>query len=135
MKEKNNICTNKIFDPDFYLLWNGISKRVCKRHKTIESADIESKRLINTGCKNIFIIRPCFMYSCIKTGSKRIVYSKPLNETEYNNENKMWYVWSKDRKTIKKYFSIDIAKNMAKKCSIMYNQKYIVFRCIKNIIK
>jgi len=135
MKKENDIVVNKIFNPDFYLLWNSISKRTCHRHSTVLSAELEADRLINIGCKSISILRPCFLYSCVKAGSKRIVYSKPLNETEYDNTFNLWFVWSKDRKTVKKYFSLKVAQTIAKKCSTMYKQKYIIMRCIENIRK
>lgn len=135
MKKESNIVVNKMFNPDFYLLWNGISKRSCKRHNTVLSAELEADRIVNIGCRNIYVMRPCFLYSCIKVGSKRITYSKPLNETEYENTFNLWFVWSKDRKTVKKYFSLKVAQTIAKKCSTMYKQKYVIMRCVENIGK
>jgi hypothetical protein len=132
MKEQNSFCTNKVFNPDFYLLWNGLSKRAGKRHNCLDNAEKEAERIITLGCKNVFIVRPCYMYSCVKAGSKRLVYSKQLNETDYDNSSKLWFVWSKDRKTIKKFLSFSTAQIMAKECATMYNQKYIVLRCIEN---
>lgn len=130
MSDSNERFLNKIFNPAFYLLWNGISKRSVKRHGTIERAETEKKRLINIEHERVFLLRPCFLYSCVKAGSKRIVYSKPLNETEFENSSNQWFVWSKDRKTIKRYFSLETARIIAKKCATMYNRKYIILRCI-----
>jgi|WetSurMetagenome_2_1015567.scaffolds.fasta_scaffold01488_3 hypothetical protein len=131
----NDVVLNRVFNPNFYLLWNGLSKRAGKRHSIISSAELEAERITNIGCKNVFILRPCYLYSCIKTGSKRLIYSKMLNETEYENTFNLWFVWSKDRKTVKKYFSLKTAQVMAKKCSIMYKQKYIIMRCVEIVGK
>jgi hypothetical protein len=132
MKE-NKIYTQKIFNPDFYLLWDGKSKRSCYKHMSLEHAENEAQRLVSIGTVKLYIVRPCIIYSCVKAGSKRLVYSKNVNEAMTNSGNATWFVWSRDRKTIKFMPSHEKAQQTAKKLATMYKQKYIVMWSVKTV--